>query len=142
MCLHGELNLRELADVLRRVERVLHKLANCGVQRLARLRGAAHESVELSEAGGCREQERRTLSKPAMFLLSAKNCAGDLDCRFLSPCDPAPALGGAISGPPPAPLAPHVAGLLLPPALLPPLPPVPPPPRAVKLKAQPTASTW
>ena len=34
------------------------------------------------------------MSKPAIFLLSAKNCAGDLDCRFLSPPPCEPPLGG------------------------------------------------
>eukprot|EP00959_Pyramimonas_sp_CCMP1952_P033256 697795-Pyramimonas_sp.AAC.2 len=42
----------------------------------------------------------RTLSNPAMFLLSAKNCAGDFDCKALSPLPPGAvsfALGGIFA---------------------------------------------
>jgi hypothetical protein len=85
---HRDLYVRQLADALRRVQGVLHQLPDGGVQALAGLRrGAARGRSERvsfrrakrsagAAARALRRRRRRTLSKPAMFLFSAKNSAG------------------------------------------------------------------
>ena len=129
---HGDGDVREDADGLRRVERVLHELADGREQALPGLGGRARAATRRQvrsrrmtggagrAPGGPRTHlsrlpsvpRARTLSKPAISLLVAKNSAGDTVCsvfdvRFGFPCAPAAAPAAAPAfGPIPPPARP------------------------------------
>lgn len=87
--LHCNLDQRECPDTFTTVNCILNQLSDSGVKALARLQ----EQFEVfpSERHAVMQQvshkirNRRTLSKPAMFLFSAKNSAGLFCCSLSAP---------------------------------------------------------
>ena len=118
---HSDVNVWQLADALRGVQRILHQLADGGVQALAGLHRHRHRQAR--HLGGAAvaaaastlarrlgplaprasQQPQRhwlTLSNPAMVRFSAKNSAGLFCCSTSA----LPALGAMVQGrqaPPP-----------------------------------------
>lgn len=78
---HGHFYVRQLANALSCIQRVFHQLPDGCIETFSRLRAERGSvSVRLVCVPFGLDRRALTLSKPAMFLFSAKNSAGLFCC--------------------------------------------------------------